>query len=72
MTQFTGKTHAIIQRLPHFYAAEDAGDLFVKFVDFFGHSLERGEIDALRVLRAHHVETADLSLIHISEPTRPY
>jgi hypothetical protein len=59
MTQLTGKTHAIIQRLPHFYAAEDAGDLFVKFVDFFGRSLERGEIDALRVLRAHHVETAD-------------
>ncbi|MBI1299350.1 hypothetical protein GC175_30845 [bacterium] len=59
MTQITGKTHAIIQRLPHFYAAEDAGDLFVKFVDFFGHSLEHGEIDALRVLRAHHVETAD-------------
>jgi len=59
MTQITGKTHAIVQRLPHFYAAEDAGDLFVKFVDFFGHSLERGEIDALRVLRAHHVETAD-------------
>ena len=59
MTQITGKTHAIIQRLPHFYAAEDAGDLFVQFVDFFGRSLERGEIDALRVLRAHHIETAD-------------
>ena len=59
MTQITGKTHAIIQRLPHFYAAEDAGDLFIKFVDFFGRSLERGELDALRVLRAHHVETAD-------------
>ncbi|MFZ4850719.1 MAG: hypothetical protein ACOYL7_16470 [Caldilinea sp.] len=59
MTELTGKTHSIIQRLPHFYAAEEAGDLFVQFANLFGRSLERGEIDALRVLRAHHVETAD-------------
>lgn len=59
MTALSGKTHAILGRLPHFFAAQDAGDLLVQFADLFGRRLARAEVDALRVLRAHHVETAD-------------
>jgi hypothetical protein len=55
----TGKTVSILERLPHFYHAEVAGGVLAAWVDIFGRRLERAEIDLYRVLRAHHVETAD-------------
>jgi hypothetical protein len=57
--QLSGKARAILQRLPHFYDPQDAGELLIQFVNLFGRSLERAEADIYRVLRAHHVETAD-------------
>ncbi|RLT44683.1 MAG: hypothetical protein DWI57_02725, partial [Chloroflexi bacterium] len=59
MRQLTGKTHGILERLPHFFHAQEAGELLVQFVDLFGRSLERAETDIYQVLRAHQVETAD-------------
>ncbi|MBU6349441.1 MAG: hypothetical protein KGS73_04745 [Chloroflexi bacterium] len=61
MDRPTGITHAILQRLPHFYTMQEetANNLLSSLVETFGRTLERSEIDTLRVLRAHHVETAD-------------
>ena len=59
MGGFTGKTVSILDRLPHFYHANEAGPLLLKFVDIFGRQLDVTEADEYRVLRAHHVETAD-------------
>ena len=39
MRQLTGKTHGILERLPHFFHAQEAGELLVQFVDLFGRSL---------------------------------
>lgn len=55
----TGKARGILQRLPHFYDADGAGALLLEVVGAAGRSLERAETDLYRVLRAHHVETAD-------------
>ncbi|MCK6626862.1 MAG: hypothetical protein L6R45_17015 [Anaerolineae bacterium] len=59
METITGKTVGILERLPHFYHAAEAGGLLAAWVDIFGRRLERAEADLYRVLRAHHVETAD-------------
>lgn len=59
MHNITGKTHAIFQRLPHFYDPSAAGDLIVRLVEHVGRALERTERDLYQVLHAHHVETAD-------------
>lgn len=55
----TGKTIAMLDRLPHFSHADQSGGMLPAVVDLFGRRLERAEIDLYRVLRAHHVETAD-------------
>ncbi len=57
--KITGKTVGILGRLPHFFHADRAGGLLRDVVDIFGRRLERAEADLYRVLRAHHVETAD-------------
>ncbi len=59
MANLTGKTNAILQRLPHFYNPQEGGELLLQFVDMFGRRIERGETDLYEVLHAHHVETAD-------------
>ncbi len=58
MQRLTGKTIAILQRLAHFYAPEEAGELLLLFAEMFGRRLERAELDLYHVLRSHHVETA--------------
>ncbi|HEU4456235.1 MAG TPA: hypothetical protein VFR81_24430, partial [Longimicrobium sp.] len=55
----TGKGRGILLRLPHFYDPDGAGPLLLELVGTAGRSLERAEADLYRVLRAHHVETAD-------------
>lgn len=59
MTTISGKAQAILQRLPHFYDPQEVGELALQFINLFGRSLDRGELDIYQVLRAHHVETAD-------------
>ncbi|NEP78486.1 MAG: hypothetical protein F6K39_10030 [Okeania sp. SIO3B3] len=54
-----GKTTGIINRLPHFFDAANTESLFYQFVDIFAQILELAETDLLRVMRAHHVDTAD-------------
>lgn len=49
----------MLKRLPHFYDPPDAGELLLGIVGIFGRRLETTEQDLYRVLRAHHVETAD-------------
>lgn len=55
----TGKTIGMLARLPHFAHADQSPGLLAAVVDVFGRRLENAEIDLVRVLRAHHVETAD-------------
>ena len=55
----TGKGRGILLRLPHFHDPEGAGPLLLDVVGTAGRALERAEADLYRVLRAHHVETAD-------------
>ncbi len=59
MAAINGKTYTILKRLPHFFDPYEAGPTLVQLVEVFGHLLEDAEEDAYRVLRAHHVETAD-------------
>lgn len=59
MEQLTGKALAILRRMAHFYDPAEAGRLLVLFADIFGRRLERAETDLYRVLRSHHIETAD-------------
>lgn len=58
MQRLTGKTIALLQRLAHFYAPAEAGELLLLFAEMFGRRLERAELDLYHVLRSHHVETA--------------
>ncbi|MFZ6028600.1 MAG: hypothetical protein ACOYYS_12860 [Chloroflexota bacterium] len=55
----TGKTVGMLARLPHFAHAGQSPGLLAAVLDVFGRRLERAEIDLVRVLHAHHVETAD-------------
>jgi hypothetical protein len=55
----TGKARGILLRLPHFYAPDVAGPLLLDVAGAAGRTLERAEADLYRVLRAHHVQTAD-------------
>ncbi len=55
----TGKTIGMLERLSHFYHADQSAGTLAAVVDLFGRRLERAEIDLYRVLHAHHVETAD-------------
>ncbi|HET7233329.1 MAG TPA: hypothetical protein VFJ16_25175 [Longimicrobium sp.] len=59
MHTLTAKSRGILLRLPHFFHPDGAGKLLTDVVDGVGHALERAEGDLYRVLRAHHVETAD-------------
>src|SRR5215207_5751060 len=59
METLTGKGRGILLRLPHFYAPDAAGSLLLDVVDTAGRAMERAESDLYRVLRAHHVETAE-------------
>ncbi|HEU4561835.1 MAG TPA: hypothetical protein VFS20_28680 [Longimicrobium sp.] len=59
MDILTAKARSILLRLPHFYHPDGAGQLLLDVVDGAGHALERAEADLYRVLRAHHVQTAD-------------
>lgn len=59
MDALTGKARGILLRLPHFFAPDTAGPLLLDVVGSAGHVLEHAEGDLYRVLRAHHVETAD-------------
>lgn len=59
MDTLTAKGRGILLRLPHFYHPDGAGPLLVDVVDGVGRALERAEADLYRVLRAHHVQTAD-------------
>jgi len=54
-----GKTESIIRRFPDFYQTEDTASLLYQFVDVFGQTLNQAEIDLLKVMRAHWVDTAD-------------
>jgi len=58
-TLTTAKARAILLRLPHFYHPDGAGKLLLDVVDGVGLTLQRAEADLYRVLRAHHVQTAD-------------
>ncbi|MFK8184557.1 MAG: hypothetical protein AB8B99_14380 [Phormidesmis sp.] len=55
----TGKTQAILKRLPAFYATEGEGALLYNLVEVFGQLLEQTETDLYRVMRSHFVDTAD-------------
>jgi hypothetical protein len=59
MDALTAKGRGILLRLPHFYHPDGAGELLLDVVGGVGHALERAEADLYRVLRAHHVQTAD-------------
>ncbi|HET7462023.1 MAG TPA: hypothetical protein VFJ82_12275 [Longimicrobium sp.] len=59
MDTLTAKARGILLRLPHFYHPDGAGKLLVDVVDGVGTALERAETDLYRVLRSHHVQTAD-------------
>ena len=54
-----GQTTAILNRFPNFFDAANTESLFYQFVDVFSEILEAAETDLLRVMRAHHVDTAD-------------
>lgn len=59
MSDLSGKTVSVLDRLPHFFKANEVGPTLLEFVDLFGHQLDDTEADGYRVLRAHHVEQAD-------------
>jgi hypothetical protein len=53
-----GKTSSITERFPSFYES-GVESLFYQLVDVFGQMLEQAEMDLLRVMRSHYVDTAD-------------
>jgi len=55
----SAKTPTLIRRLPHFFDPHDTDSLFGRFMDAFGQVLEQAEVDLLRVMHAHWVNTAD-------------
>ena len=57
--RYTGKTSAILKRLPHFFNPDEIGDFMLNLVDVFGKNLEQTESDLYKVLQSHHVRTAD-------------
>lgn len=54
-----GKTQSIIRRFPDFYQTKDARSVLYQFVDVFGQILDKAEVDLLKIMRAHWVDTAD-------------
>jgi len=54
-----GKTINITSRFPDFYNSDSVETLFYQFADVFGQMLEQAEIDLLKVMRSHYVDTAD-------------
>lgn len=54
-----GKTESIIRRFPDFYQTKDAQSVLYQFVNVFGQLLDEAEVDLLKVMRAHWVDTAD-------------
>jgi hypothetical protein len=54
----SSKTRTLAQHFPDFYTAGDAS-VFIGWLDVFGQVLELAEIDLLRVMHAHWVDTAN-------------
>ncbi len=54
-----GKTTRLLNRLPHFYSPEELKSTFLGLYQVLGDSLEICERDIFRVLKAHHVQTAE-------------
>lgn len=54
-----GKTTNIINRFPHFFDESNTESLFYQLVSVFAEILEETEIDLLRVMRSHHIDTAN-------------
>ena len=59
MSKMNSKAISLLERLAHFYHPDQAKPLLLDIAAIFGEQLERAEIDLYRVLRAHHVETAN-------------
>ena len=57
--EISSKAASIISRFPDFYDSENQTTLLYQFVNVFAQILEEAETDLLRVMRSHHVDTAD-------------
>ena len=57
--EISSKATSIISRFPDFYDSENQTTLLFQFVNVFAQILEEAETDLLRVMRSHHVDTAD-------------
>lgn len=57
--EISSKAGNIISRFPNFYDSENQTTLLFQFVNIFAQILEEAETDLLRVMRSHHVDTAD-------------
>lgn len=53
------KTISITSRFPDFYNSDSVETLFYQLADVFGQMLEQAEIDLLKVMRSHYIDTAD-------------
>ena len=53
------KVLSIMSRFPDFYESNASSTLLYQLVNVFAEILEEAEIDLLRVMRSHHVDTAD-------------
>ena len=54
-----GRTSSITNRLPDFYKSGEGESVLHRFIDIFGRTLDQAELDLLKVMRAHWVDTAD-------------
>lgn len=54
-----GRTKNIIERLPHFFHAEDEQSVLYQLVEVYSKMLDQAEIDLTKVMRSHWVNTAD-------------
>ncbi|MEM7713192.1 MAG: hypothetical protein AAF349_06360 [Cyanobacteria bacterium P01_A01_bin.68] len=57
--EISSKAGNIISRFPNFYDSENQTTLLFQLVNIFAQILEEAETDLLRVMRSHHVDTAD-------------
>ncbi|MFG6095293.1 hypothetical protein SPB21_08575 [Leptothoe sp. ISB3NOV94-8A] len=55
----TGKTLSLLSRFPSFYQADGTEGLLPDLLTVFGGMLEQADMDLLRVMRSHFVDTAD-------------
>ena len=53
-----GRTESIIKKFPSFFQSEERENVFYRFIDVFGRTLDEVESDLLKVMRAHWVDTA--------------